>query len=185
MAVSGESPVVFTVAVALKSLSVDIDLKCAVSLWAVRRAVVPVIISWTVSCLIRPAVAPCGHWHLVKLQRKLLLTCGAAAVQAFNVRNCVSPLHLPPPAGFTQAGGVFLLLRAPPAGAPFNPNPAGLLEGPGTPAAPRRAEPHPQDSARLREARRAGSAAAGGSGEESPTYQELGRCGEEAHVGGL
>lgn len=78
------------------------------------------------------------------------------------------------PAGFFEAGAVFLLLRAPPAGAPSDPDPAGLLEGPGASAAPRGAQPHPQDGARVREARWAGTPAAGGAGEKSQTHQELG-----------
>lgn len=89
------------------------------------------------------------------------------------MRNSVSPLHLPP-AGFPEAGAVFLLLGAPTAGASSGPNPTGLLAGVGAPAAPRRAEPHPQDGARFRPAGRAWSTAAGGSGEESQTQQELG-----------
>lgn len=56
------------------------------------------------------------------------------------------------PAGFAQAGAVLLrlLLRAPPARAAPGPDPAGLPEGPGAPAAPRRAEAHPQDGAEVR-----------------------------------
>lgn len=89
------------------------------------------------------------------------------------MRNSVSPLHLPP-AGFPEAGAVFLFVRAPTAGASSGPNPAGLLEGAGAPAAPRGVEPHPQDGARFWPAGRAGSTAAGGSGEKSQTQQELG-----------
>lgn len=42
-----------------------------------------------------------------------------------------------------EAGDVFLLLGALPAGAPAGPDPAELPEGPGAPAAPRGAQPHP------------------------------------------
>lgn len=78
------------------------------------------------------------------------------------------------PAGSLEAGAVFLLLRAPPAGASFDPDPARLPEGPGASAAPRGAQPHPQDCAGVREARWAGTQAAGGPGEKSQTHQELG-----------
>lgn len=83
---------------------------------------------------------------------------------------------LPLPVGFAQAGAVLLrlLLRAPPARAAPGPDPAELPEGPGAPAAPRRAEAHPQDGAGVRQARRPGRAAAGGPGEESQAHQELG-----------
>lgn len=40
------------------------------------------------------------------------------------------------PAGFSEAGAVFLLVRAAPAGAPAGPDPAGLPQGPGAAAAP-------------------------------------------------
>lgn len=83
---------------------------------------------------------------------------------------------LPPLAGFAEAGAVFLLLGARPAGPPSGPDHAGLPEGPGAPAARRGAEPHPQDGAGVRPAGRPGRAAAGGAGEESPTHQELGPC---------
>ena len=69
---------------------------------------------------------------------------------------------------------MFLLLRAPPAGAPAGPHLAGVPEGPGAPAAPRRDQPHPQDGAGVRPARRPGRSAAGRAGEESETQQELG-----------
>lgn len=71
---------------------------------------------------------------------------------------------------------MFLLHGAPAAGAPADPNPAGLSEGPGAPPAPGGAQPHPQDGAGVREARGPGTAAAGGAGEESQAHQELGVC---------
>lgn len=71
---------------------------------------------------------------------------------------------------------LLLLLGAPPAGAPLDPDPAGLSESPGAPAAPRGAQPHPQDGAGVREARWAGATAAGGAGEKGQKLQELGVC---------
>lgn len=71
---------------------------------------------------------------------------------------------------------MFRLLRALTASAPSGSDPAGLLEGPGTPVAPRGVEPHPQDGAGIWQARRPGCPAAGGSGEESQTHKELGVC---------
>lgn len=89
---------------------------------------------------------PCTLWHLVKPLRKFdQMHCAHMHLllfQHFQMRNSISPLHLPP-AGFPEAGAVFLLLGAPTAGASSGPNPTGLLAGAGAPAAPRGAEPHP------------------------------------------
>lgn len=85
----------------------------------------------------------------------------------------------------TEAGSVFLLHGAVSAGAPTLPNPAGLPEGPGAPAAPRGAEPCAEDGAGVRQARRAGRAAAGRPGEESHGNQKLGRCGGKCNRWGM
>lgn len=74
---------------------------------------------------------------------------------------------------------MFLLLRAPTAGAPSDTDPAGIPAGPGAPSAPRGAQSHPQDGAGVWQARWSGCSAARGAGEESQTHQELGQCGNQ------
>lgn len=76
----------------------------------------------------------------------------------------------------TEAGSVFLLHGAVSAGAPALPDPAGLPEGPGAAVAPRGAEPHAQDGEGVRQAGRAGPAAAGRPGTEGHADQKLGAC---------
>lgn len=78
---------------------------------------------------------------------------------------------------------MFLLHGAVSAGAPALPDPAGLPEGPGAAVAPRGAEPHAQDGAGVRQARRAGPAAAGRPGTEGHADQKLGACASGRELG--
>jgi len=71
---------------------------------------------------------------------------------------------------------MFLFLRAPPAGAPSDPDLTGLSAGSGAPAAPGGAQPHPKDGAGVRQAGRSRATSARRAGDENQSLQELGVC---------
>ena len=110
-------------------------------------------------------------WYALWLRPAFL---SVSLISAFlqNTQNIFPHLVV----GFLEAGAMFLFLRAPPAGAPSDPDLTGLSAGSGAPAAPGGAQPHPKDGAGVRQAGRSRATSARRAGDENQSLQELGVC---------